>query len=146
MTYLPVMRRVHRTARGVVALVEQAAAGAGLTAAELDALSALAERAPCPVGAVADETGYRPSTLTSILDRLVARGWVVRTLRADDRRSFVVDLTTEGARAARRLERRLAALERTVRRQVRRSHLEALAALPSRVAALAQGHRLATDD
>ena len=137
MTYLPIVRRVHRTARDVVALMEQAAAGAGLTAAELDALSALAERAPCPVGAIASETGYRPSTLTSILDRLVARGWVVRTLSADDRRSFVVALTPRGARAVRRLSRRLAALERAVRRQVAGAHLETLAALPARVGALA---------
>jgi DNA-binding MarR family transcriptional regulator len=138
MNKLRVVRRVHRAARDVVALVEQAAAQAGLTAAEVDVLGAVAERAPCPVGEIAAETGYKPSTLTSILDRLAARGWVTRALSADDRRSFVVDLTSGGTRAARQLENRLAALERAVRRQVPRADLEALEALPSRLGPVAR--------
>jgi MarR family transcriptional regulator, organic hydroperoxide resistance regulator len=133
MKNLRVVRRVHRAARDVVALVEQAAAAAGLTAAEIDVLGAVAEQAPCPVGAIAGETGYRPSTLTSILDRLVARGWVGRALSRDDRRSFVVDLTPQGRRAARQLESRLAALERAARRELPREELEAFAALPERL-------------
>lgn len=141
MNQLRVVRRVHRAARDVVALVEQAAAQAGLTAAEVDALAALAERAPCAVGTIATETGYRPSTLTSILDRLAARGWVTRALSPDDRRSFVVDLTAGGKRAARALERRLAALERAVRRQVARADLKALETLPARLAPLAKPSR-----
>ncbi len=141
MNQLRVVRRVHRAARDVVALVEQAAARAGLTAAEVDALAALAERAPCTVGRIAAETGYRPSTLTSILDRLAARGWVTRALSPDDRRSFVVDLTPGGKRAAHALEGRLAALERAVRRQVARADLAALEALPARLGALAKPAR-----
>ena len=136
MNQLRVVRRMLRAARDVVALVEQAAAAAGLTAAEVDVLGAVAERAPCPVGEIAGETGYKPSTLTSVLDRLAARGWVSRALSADDRRSFVVDLTPEGRRAARQLGSRLAALERAVRREVPRADLEALAALPARLGGL----------
>ena len=127
MNQLRVVRRMLRAAREVVALVEQAAAAAGLTAAEVDVLGVVAERAPCPVGAIADEAGLRPSTLTSVLDRLAARGWITRALSPDDRRSFVVDLTPQGRRAARQLQSRLAALERAVRREVPRADLETLA-------------------
>lgn len=138
MNRLRVIRRVHRAARDVVTLVEQAAAEAGLTAAEVDVLGAVAESAPCPVGRIADESGYRPSTLTSILDRLAGRGWIRRVLSAQDRRSFVVDLMPDGRQAARALERRLAALERAVRRELPRAELDALADLPARVGAHAR--------
>jgi DNA-binding MarR family transcriptional regulator len=133
MKYLRSIRRVLRAARDMVALVEQAAASSGLTAAEVDVLGAVADGAPCPVGTIAMETGCRPSTLTSVLDRLAARGWVSRALSPADRRSFVVDLTPEGRRAARQLGSRLAALDRAVRRELPRAGLDALAALPARL-------------
>jgi len=42
----------------------------------------------------------RPTTLTSVLDRLVRRGYVVRDVDPADRRSFLVSLTPAGQRAA----------------------------------------------
>ena len=138
MNELQAVRRVHRVAREVVALVDQAAAAAGLTAAEVDVLGALADLAPCAVGRVAHETGYRPSTLTAILDRLARRGWIRRALSAADRRSFVVELTRDGRGAARHLGRRLAALDRAMRRELPRRELVALADLPVRVGAHAR--------
>jgi hypothetical protein len=73
---------MHRAAREVVALVEAVAASAGLTATELDVLGVLVDRAPSVVAGLLDESGYKPSTLTSILDRLAARGWVSRDIPA----------------------------------------------------------------
>lgn len=136
MNALKVVRRMHRAARDIVALVERAAAAEGLSAAELDVLSVLLERGPATVAEVLGEADYKPSTLTSILDRLAARRWISREVRADDRRSFVVALTAEGRRAARALQARLAPLEREIARRVPKTDVEAVLGLPARLDAL----------
>jgi DNA-binding MarR family transcriptional regulator len=136
MNVLTVVRRMHRAAREIVALVERAAAAEGLSAAELDVLSLLLERGAIPVSEALGEGVYKPSTLTSILDRLAARQWITREVRADDRRSFVVALTGEGRRAARALQTRLAPLEREMARRIPKADVEAVLKLPSRLDAL----------
>ena len=55
--------------------------------------------------------GFKPSTLTSILDRLVARSFIVRKPRDDDRRSVNVSLTQTGRRPALIVRRSLEQLE-----------------------------------
>ena len=141
MNSLRAVRRMHRAAREVVALVEGVAAAAGLTATELDVLGALADRAPCVVAGLLEESGYKPSTLTSILDRLAARGGVSRETDPGDRRSFVVALTPAGRRAARTLENRLAPLEREVGRRIPRTDVDAILGLPARLEAVARASR-----
>ena len=54
---------------------------------------------------------HKRSTLTSILDRLEERGLVVRKSDARDRRTFVISLTAEGRRVARRITAHLEAFE-----------------------------------
>lgn len=49
------------------------------------------------------EFGHRRSTLTSVLDRLEARGLVERAPDADNRRSVVVSLTPSGATLSARI-------------------------------------------
>ena len=44
--------------------------------------------------------GHKRSTLTSVLDRLEARGYARRETHPDDRRSFMISLTDAGAAAA----------------------------------------------
>jgi len=134
---------MHRAAREVVALVEEVAAATGLTATELDVLGVLVDCAPSAVSGLLAESGYKPSTLTAILDRLVARGWVSREVHPDDRRSFVVTLTTAGRRAARALDERLAPLEREVVRGIPRAEVDALLGLPARLEAVARRARTA---
>jgi len=124
------LRRLHRFARELQEILETAAAPDGITAAEAETLACLVERGPCPIGALQRDTGYRPSTLTSILDRLAARGWIARDLSSRDRRSFVVSLTREGRRVGRRIEARLDALGRTVARRVPAAAIAALERLP----------------
>jgi len=143
MNSLRVVRRMHRAAREVVALVEEVAAAAGLTATELDVLGVLVDRAPSVVAGLLEESGYKPSTLTSILDRLAARGWVSRETHPDDRRSFVVALTPAGRRAARALEARLAPIEREVVRRIPRADVDTILGLPARLEAVARRARTA---
>jgi DNA-binding MarR family transcriptional regulator len=52
------------------------------------------------VGALAAATATRPTTLTSALDRLAGRGYVVREVDPADRRSFLISLTPAGHQAA----------------------------------------------
>ena len=141
MNSLRVVRRMHRAAREVVALVEEVAAAAGLTATELDVLGVLVDRAPSVVAGLLDESGYKPSTLTSILDRLAGRGWVSRETHPDDRRSFVVALTPAGRRAARTLEARLAPIEREVARRIPRADVDTILGLLTRLEAVARRAR-----
>ncbi len=55
--------------------------------------------------------GHRRSTLTNIVDRLVARQFVDRDVSTTDRRSLNVTLSKKGAVVARRVHRLLVALE-----------------------------------
>lgn len=61
--------------------------------------------------------GHKRSTLTGVVDRLEARGFVSRGINPGDRRSFIVSLSEEGEKAAatvlellNELEERVAAL------------------------------------
>jgi DNA-binding MarR family transcriptional regulator len=92
-------------------------ASLGVTQAEAHVLARLAE-GPATVGELHRQFGHKRSTLTSVLDRLEDRGYVVRTVSPEDRRSFVVATTRTGAAVARRIRRVLDELERAVRAEV----------------------------
>ena len=64
--------------------------------------------------------GVRPTTLTSVLDRLEQRGHITRGTRAGDRRVVVVELTSDGRRAA-----------TVVRESITRIEHRALGSLPA---------------
>ncbi len=83
-----------------------------LPAADINVLANLADGEVRTVGALADATATKPSTLTSLLDRLAKRGYIVREVDLADRRSFMVWLTPAGRAAARRAAEAVAGLER----------------------------------
>lgn len=85
-----------------------------VTPAEALVLAILRDRGPTAVGELVDLLGHRPSTLTTILDRLSHRRLIVRQVRPDDRRSFLVLLTERGQDEALRSERALAHVEAVV--------------------------------
>ena len=89
----------------------------GLSQGEAHILAHLADAGPATVGALHDVLAHKRSTLTSILDRLVERGLVTRTIGAKDRRTFVVELTRRGNLVATRVLRHLVDLERGVKRK-----------------------------
>jgi DNA-binding MarR family transcriptional regulator len=68
----------------------------GLTAPQLLAMRALVRSGPSAVGMLAEAVSVSQATMTGILDRLEARGFVVRTRGHDDRRNTVVELTASG--------------------------------------------------
>ncbi|PSJ57374.1 MarR family transcriptional regulator [Pseudaminobacter soli (ex Li et al. 2025)] len=63
---------------------------AGLNAAERRAL-ALLQGGPQTAGALATATALTPAAVTSLIDRLEARGLVRRTRSAEDRRKVMVE-------------------------------------------------------
>lgn len=100
-----------------------------VTASEANVLANLATGESLTASALAGRVGSRPTTMTAVLDRLAARGWVVRHPHPSDRRAVVLDLTASGRRVARtvaaayeRVETDvLAALSPTAARSLRQS-------------------------
>jgi len=72
----------------------------GLTGSEQNVLAALDGGVVSTVGELVTATGTRPSTLTSVLDRLEQKHLLVRDVDYQDRRSVLVSLTPTGQDAA----------------------------------------------
>lgn len=68
----------------------------GLTSPQLAALHAVGRLQPVTVGALARSIHLGHATVTGILTRMEDRGLVVRTRDTHDRRSVLVELTSEG--------------------------------------------------
>jgi MarR family transcriptional regulator, organic hydroperoxide resistance regulator len=113
------------TDRSVIAALEAAVhrvldhlaaelADLGLRHAEVNVLAQLPPGAPRAVGELAAATGQRPSTLTGVLDRLERRRLVRRRVNPADRRSFTIELTAAGTRAAARVHAAFADLDERV--------------------------------
>jgi DNA-binding MarR family transcriptional regulator len=82
-----------------------------LTASEINALANLADGQGRTVSQLGAAVGARPTTLTSVLDRLERRGHITRGTRAGDRRSVLIELTDSGRAAAAVITRTLADIE-----------------------------------
>ena len=94
------MLALHRAAHATLQALATRLAGLDLPASEINVLANLAGRHPLTVGALAAATATRPTTLTSVLDRLERRGYVAREVDPADRRSFLISLTPAGQQAA----------------------------------------------
>ncbi|MFC7267132.1 MarR family winged helix-turn-helix transcriptional regulator [Streptomyces lutosisoli] len=93
---LALQRATHTTLRTLAAeLVDL-----DLTASEINALANLADGRSRTVSELGAAVGARPTTLTSVLDRLERRGHITRGTRAGDRRSVLIELTPSGHAAA----------------------------------------------
>jgi DNA-binding MarR family transcriptional regulator len=104
---LALQRATHATLRALTAQL----ADLGLTASEINVLANLADGQVLAVGELARATGSKPSTLTSLLDRLVSRGYVAREVDLEDRRSVLVSLTEAGRPVARAARSAMVAVE-----------------------------------
>jgi DNA-binding MarR family transcriptional regulator len=76
--------------------VERTFAGLTLTQAEAHVLAYLARQATASINDLHQHFGHKRSTLTSLLDRLEARGWVRRGPHPSSRRMVMVHLTEAG--------------------------------------------------
>lgn len=66
---------------------DRVAAAAGLNPRDLDILDVIDRDAPCTPGHLVTRTGIRAATLTGVLSRLEADGWIRRETAAEDARS-----------------------------------------------------------
>ena len=87
---------LHRATHATLGALQARLADLDLTASEINAMANLADGRARSVGELAADTATKPTTLTSLLDRLVRRGYAVRRLDPADRRSFLVSLTDGG--------------------------------------------------
>ena len=82
-----------------------------LTASEINALANLADGRGRTVSELCAAVGIRPTTLTSVLDRLERRGHISRGARPGDRRVVLIELTASGLATAGTIREAIAALE-----------------------------------
>lgn len=106
-----------------------------LTASEINALANLADGQARTISELGAGVGARPTTLTSVLDRLEARGHVTRGSRPGDRRAVVVELTESGRTAAATISQAISELEH---RALAGLPAEALASLRTALQALTE--------
>ena len=104
---LALQRATHATLHALATDV----ADLGLVPSEINALANLAGGQGRTMSELAAATGTRPTTLTSVLDRLDRRGLVSRGGAPGDRRAVLAELTPAGARAAATITAAIADLE-----------------------------------
>jgi MarR family transcriptional regulator, organic hydroperoxide resistance regulator len=108
MAILALQRATHATLRALAHRLSDL----DLTASEINALANLADGRTRSIRELAIDTASRPTTLTSLLDRMARRGYVIRELDPGDRRSFLVSLTEAGRPVAQAALAAMADLER----------------------------------
>ena len=111
MTSDSVLLALQRTTHATLQVLAAELADLGLTAAEINVLAILGETPGRTVSEICDAAGSRPSTITSVLDRLQHRGHIARGTREGDRRVVVIELTPSGRQAADTIRRTLASVE-----------------------------------
>jgi DNA-binding MarR family transcriptional regulator len=103
------------------ALVADVIAESGLTGNEYAVASWLNIRERTTPSELAADLGMAPTTLSSIIDRLVRKGQVKRVPNPDDGRSYLLQLTAKGkatnAANAARFERMIARLRAELERE-----------------------------
>ena len=108
---LDLIPRLQKAAQLLAVYLERFRRDYGVTQPEAQVLSVLDERRRASIRDLQRALGHKPSTLTSVLDRLVARGFITREPGRTDRRSFDVKLTRAGASPAAAIRSALDALE-----------------------------------
>lgn len=69
---------------------------AGLTPSQFDIVATLGDTPGMTATELGDKTLITKGTLTGVVDRLVARGWVERAAHGSDRRCQIIRLTPSG--------------------------------------------------
>lgn len=99
-----------------------------LTASEINALANLADGRARTISELGADVGSRPTTLTSVLDRLERRGHITRGVRPGDRRAVLIELTDSGRATATLIRDTIHTLERRTLGALSPEHLAGLRA------------------
>ena len=128
---LALQRATHATLQVLAAQL----ADLGLTGSEINVLANLADGRSRSVSELGRAAGTRPTTLTSVLDRLERRGHITRSPRLGDRRGVLIELTSTGRQAAATIRHAITGIER---RALAPLTAEAIAALRTALQALTE--------
>ena len=109
---------IHKASRQITIYLERATVELGVSPAEGHLLSYLRSYAPCPVSELERVFGHKPSTLTSMLDRMAERNLLTRKINPSDRRSFSIELTPDGRKLAANIQKMLEAFEQRVKDRI----------------------------
>lgn len=93
------LRAIRRLLRAARLSEKQLAAATGLTPSQLVVLQEVARHGETTAGAIAFAVQFSQATVTSIVDRLAERSFVVRSRRDQDRRQVWVTMTGGGSAA-----------------------------------------------
>ena len=104
---LAAQRAAHASVRALTAQL----ADLGLAGSEINVLANLAGHGAHTVSQLAAAAGLQATTMTSVLDRLEAKGLISRGSAPGDRRAVQVSLTASGQAAATAIARAVADLE-----------------------------------
>ena len=103
----------------------------GLTGSEQNVLAAMADGQVRTVGELAEATGTKPSTLTSVLDRLERKRQLGRDVDYSDRRLVLIRLTQPGRDTAAAVLAAVTALEESALAGLTRQQLAGFFAVTS---------------
>jgi DNA-binding MarR family transcriptional regulator len=106
-----ILLELHRATHATLHALHARLHDLGLTPAEINALGVLSDGRERTAGELAGEVGSRPTTLTSVLDRLAGRGLLERGPRPGNRRVVVLTLTEPGRVAADRVRKTMTDFE-----------------------------------
>lgn len=95
-----IIAALRQIAQAIDTRSRQLLAECGLSAPQIGTLRELARTGGCSPSELADALHLSPQTMAGILQRLEQRGLVGRERDPGDKRSFIVQLTTEGQKAA----------------------------------------------
>jgi DNA-binding MarR family transcriptional regulator len=93
------LRAIRRLLRAAELSEKNLATATGLTPSQLVVLQEVARGTGATAGSIATAVQFSQATVTSLVDRLVQRGFVVRSRGEKDRRQVWVSITNEGAAA-----------------------------------------------
>ena len=125
---------MHKATRQFALHFERRAADSNLSPQEGHLLTYLRVYAPAAVGDLVRIFGVKASTMTSMLDRLTTLGLTERTVNPDDRRSFMVTLTSHGKSTADEVQKFVEQTERDITRRVSKRDVEGFDAVMQAIA------------
>ncbi len=131
--WLRVESTLMATARLVRAAFDARLATLELNLTQASLLGYIAEFGPTTQTELADHLGIGRAQIGSVIDRLQARGLVVRQPRPDDRRVWLVAITDDGCELADRIAEVDAVLRAELRRGIGREERQALAWVMTRL-------------
>lgn len=124
MKKLKILSPIHRATRQIHLYLEREIGEFGVSNSEGHLLTYLLSYEPASIGELHRVFGFKPSTMTSMLDRMEQAVLIERRPNPDDRRSWLVELTSKGRAAAADIRKILDKFEHEVAARLSASTME----------------------